>query len=302
MSSDYHSHSHSVTASEKHKGAMIIVFFITFGIFIAELFGAFFSHSLVLLADAGHMFVDASGIAFSLFAVYIASRPPSATRTFGYQRMEILAATINALVLLGLSVFILTQGALRLMTPQEVEPSIMIVFGIVALIGNTFSLFLLHKGQSESLNVKGAFLEVFSDMLGALAVIGAAVIIITTGWHQVDAIASIGIGLLIIPRALHLLLSTLDVLLEAVPKNIDIAEVRTHMLGVPGVSAVHDLHVWLITSGVPVLSAHVVVDDTHHPAVLDSLQSCLRDHFDVEHSTFQIEPSGHSAHEHALHQ
>ncbi len=300
---DTHQHSHHISASEKHKGSMILVFFITSGIFIAELFGAFFSHSLVLLADAGHMFIDASGIALALFAIYIASRPASSTRTFGYQRIEILAATINALLLLGLSVFIIIQGTLRFVTPHEVEPNIMIIFGVVALIGNTFSLFLLHKGQHESLNVKGAFLEVFSDMLGAIAVIGAAVIIMISGWHQIDAVASIAIGLLIIPRAIHLLFSTLDVLLEAVPRNINIIDVRNHILEVSGVSDVHDLHVWLITSGIPVLSAHVVVDtDIRYPVVLDKLQKCLREHFDVEHSTFQIEPSGHSSHEYALHQ
>jgi cobalt-zinc-cadmium efflux system protein len=290
-----------MTASGKHKGAMVLVLVITSCIFIAELIGAYISHSLVLLADAGHMFADAGGIALALFAIYVASRPPTTTRTFGYQRMEILAATMNALILLGLSAFVIIQGVMRFFAPPEVEPNIMIIFGIVAIIGNAISLFLLRKGQAESLNVKGAFLEVLSDMLGAGAVIVAAVVIMLTGWHQADAVASILIGILIIPRTVKLLLNTFDVLLEAVPRNINITDVRKHILEVEGVSDAHDLHVWLITSGVPVLSAHVVVSNTNYPVMLDKLQECLRDHFDVEHSTFQLEPAQHASHEHELH-
>lgn len=296
-----HNHSHSLTASGKHKGRMQLVLLITVGILVAEVIGALISHSLVLLADAAHMLADAGGIALALFTIYIASRPPNDKRTFGFQRAEILAAALNALVLLGLSVFIIVQGIGRLLAPPEVNSEIMVIFGVIALIGNGCSLLLLQQGQKESLNVKGAFLEVLSDMLGAGAVIVAAIVIIFTHWLQADAVASLVIGVLIVPRTLRLLRETLDVLLEATPKNIDLAKVRQHILEIEGVKDAHDLHAWLITSGVPVLSAHIVVEANAQKGMLDKLQECLREHFDVEHSTFQLEPIEHSEHEHGAH-
>ncbi len=280
---------------------MKLVLFITLAIFIAEVIGAYFSHSLVLLADAGHMLADVGGIALALFAIFIASRPPSDKRTFGYQRAEIVAAAFNALILLGLSGFIIVSGVIRLMEPPQVESNIMIVFGIVALIGNACALLLLRAGQKESLNVHGAFLEVLSDMLGAGAVIVAALVIIFTGWLEADAVASLLIGVLIIPRTFRLLRESFDVLLEATPRNIDLAKVRNHILEIPGVKDAHDLHAWLITSGVPVLSAHITVEDPTERNILHKLQECLKEHFDVEHSTFQIEGVDHKDHEHGLH-
>lgn len=280
---------------------MQLVLFITLAIFVAELVGAFLSNSLVLLADAGHMFADVGGIALALFAIFIASRAPSDTRTFGYQRAEILAAAFNALVLLGLGVFILFQGVMRLIEPPQVESNIMIVFGVIALIGNGCALLLLRAGEKESLNVRGAFLEVFSDMLGAAAVIIAALVIIFTGWLQADAVASLIIGVLIVPRTIRLLRESLDILLEATPRSIDLAQIRKHILEIPGVTDAHDLHAWLITSGVPVLSAHITVADPTERNILHKLQECLKDHFDVEHSTFQIEGLDHKDHEHGMH-
>lgn len=295
------SHDHSHTASGRHTGRLKVVLGITTVIFVAEVIGALVSHSLVLLADAGHMFADASGIALSLIAIYIARRPASATRTFGYQRTEIVAAALNALLLLGLSGYIITQAIMRFLAPPEVASELMIVFGVVALIGNGISLFLLRSAQKESLNVKGAFLEVLSDLLGAGAVIVAAIVIMFTGWLEADAVASLFIGVLIVPRTLTLLREAFDVLLEATPRSVDLAKVREHILEVPGVVDAHDLHAWLITSGVPVLSAHVVVAEAANPQMLDRLQECVRDHFDVEHSTFQLEPRQHSGHEHDVH-
>jgi cobalt-zinc-cadmium efflux system protein len=280
---------------------MQLVLGITFAIFVAEVIGAYFSHSLVLLADAGHMLADVGGIALALFAIFIASRPPSDKRTFGYQRAEIVAAAFNALILLGLSGFIIVSGVIRLMEPPQVESNIMIVFGIIALVGNACALLLLRAGQKESLNVHGAFLEVLSDMLGAAAVIVAALVIIFTGWLEADAVASLLIGVLIIPRTFRLLRESFDVLLEATPRNIDLAQVRKHILEVPGVKDAHDLHAWLITSGVPVLSAHITVEDPTERNILHKLQECLKEHFDVEHSTFQIEGVDHKDHEHGLH-
>ena len=294
-------HSHTVTASAKHKGRMKLVLLITSVVFIAELVGAYLSNSLVLLADAGHMLADVGGIAIALFAIFIASRPATDKRTFGYQRVEILAAAFNAMVLLALSCFIIFQAIMRFIEPPQVESTIMIMFGIIALICNGFAAFLLRDGQKESLNVRGAFLEVISDMLGAAAVILAAVIILVTGWLEADAVASLLIGVLIVPRTIRLLKESVDVLLEATPKNINLSDVRKHILEIPGVVDAHDLHAWLITSGIPVLSAHVAVKNQQEAGILHKLQECLKDHFDVEHSTFQIEEIDHFNHEHGTH-
>lgn len=296
-----HNHSHAPTVSAKHRGRLQVVFAITFVIFLSEIIGAILSHSLVLLADAGHMLADTGGIALALFAIWAASKPPSEKRTFGYQRAEILAAAFNALILLGLSAFIIIQGIMRLMEPPQVDTGLMVAFGILALAGNSLALFLLQSGQKESLNVHGAFLEVLSDLLGAAAVIVAAVVIHYTGWYEADAVASLFIGILIVPRTIRLLKESFDVLLEATPRHIDLGKVREHLLGIPGVVDAHDLHAWLITSGMPVLSAHIVVADPAERNMLHKLQECLKDHFDVEHSTFQIEASAHGAHEHGMH-
>lgn len=188
------------------------------------------------------------------------------------------------------------------MTPADTEGGLTIVFGLIGLVANTISLTLLMRGQKDSLNVRGAFLEVVADALGSVAVIISAVVIMTTGWQAADPIASILISIMIVPRTWKLLHETLDVLLEAAPKNVDMAEVRAHVLALPGVEDVHDLHAWTITSGMPVLSAHVVVSSEvlnaiGHEKMLHELQGCLGHHFDVEHCTFQLEPSGHAEHE-----
>jgi cobalt-zinc-cadmium efflux system protein len=196
----------------------------------------------------------------------------------------------------------MVEAVRRLIHPPEVASGIMLAFGIVALCGNACSLLLLRRGQGESLNIRGAFLEVLSDFLGAAAVIAAAVVIAATGFERADPIASLLIAVLIIPRTWQLLRQATDVLLEATPKNVDLGEVRRHMLETSGVIDVHDLHAWTITSGVNVLSAHVVISaEERGGLVLDQLGGCLADHFDIEHSTFQIEPPGHRDHEPILH-
>jgi len=272
-----------------------------------EIAGALITGSLVLLADAAHMAADAAGMGLSLLAVYFAARPPTARRTFGYARAEILAAMANAVLLLGMAAFIITDAIRRLMSPPSVESGLVIVFGVVALGANAVSLLLLRRGQAESLNLRGAFLEVASDALGALAVIVTGVVIATTGFTRADPIASLAVGVLILPRTWRLLRETVDVLLEASPQGMDLSEVRRHMTGLSGVRDVHELHAWTITSGLPVLSAHVVVDpgvldDGRCATMLDRLQDCLRGHFDVEHSTFQLEPAGHADHERPMHE
>jgi cobalt-zinc-cadmium efflux system protein len=274
---------------------------------VAEIVGALITGSLVLLADAAHMAADTAGVGLSLLAVYFASRPPTARRTFGYARAEILAAMANAVLLFGLAAFIIVDAIRRLMSPPSVESGLVIVFGVVALGANAVSLLLLRRGQAESLNLRGAFLEVASDALGALAVIVTGIVIATTGFTRADPIASLAVGVLILPRTWRLLRETVDVLLEASPQGMDLTEVRAHMTGLPGVRDVHELHAWTITSGLPVLSAHVVVDpgvldNGRCASMLDRLQDCLRGHFDVEHSTFQLEPAGHADHERPMHE
>ncbi len=300
-----HGHEHS-TATFRERGRLTLVLGITLCILAAEVVGGVLAHSLVLIADAGHMMADAAGIGLSLLAVSFAARPASDTRTFGYQRAEILAAVVNAVFLFAVSVYILVEAARRLLHPQNVTPSIMVIFGVVAMAGNASSLLLLRRGHGKSLNVRGAFLEVFSDLLGATAILLAAAIIAATGYREADAWASLGIGVLIFPRTARLLRDAVDVLLESAPRNVDLAQVRSHMCETPGVLGVHDLHAWTITSGIPVLSAHVVVSDASLTEgggawLLDRLGECLAGHFDVEHCTFQLEPASHQGHEAPVH-
>lgn len=275
---------------------------ITAGIAAAEVAGAVVSGSLVLLADAAHMAADAAGVGLSVLAASMAARPATGRATFGYARTEILAATVNALVLLGLAAFIVIEAGMRIASPPSVGSGLMVIFGVIALAGNGASLLLLRRSQAESLNVRGAFLEVASDTFGAAAVIVAGAVIAFTGYTLADPVASLTVAVLIVPRTWRLLRDAVDVLLEASPRGIDLAEVRAHMAALDGVVGVHDLHAWTITSGLPVLSAHVVVDrsvlaDGRSAAMLDALQECLRGHFDVTHSTFQLEPASHAGHE-----
>jgi cobalt-zinc-cadmium efflux system protein len=301
-----HAHAHApgrgLTATGRYRGRLAAVLVITVGIAVAEVIGALVSGSLVLLAAAAHMAADAAGVGLSLLAAYMATRPATDRRTFGYARAEILAATVNALVLLGMAVFIIVEAARRLASPTPVDAGLMVIFGVVALAGNGASLLLLRHGQADSLNVRGAFLEVASDTFGAIAVIVTGVVVGLTGSVLADPIASLAVAVLILPRTWRLLRDAVDVLLEASPRGVDLTEVRTHMTALDGVVGVHDLHAWTITSGLPVLSAHVVVDpgvlvNGRSAAMLDALQACLHGHFDVAHSTFQLEPASHAGHE-----
>ena len=279
---------------------------ITCVVLLAELVGAALSGSLALFADAGHMLTDVSGIALALLAIAFASQPATAQRTFGYHRLEILAAVANAVLLTLVAAFIVVQAWQRWQHPEPIEAEIMLGFAVLGLVANVTGILLLRDGATVNLNVRGAYLEVLGDALGSIAAIAAAVIIVTTGWLRADAVASVAVAIMIVPRSWLLLREAVDVLLEATPKNIDLSDVRAHILGTPGVIGAHDLHVWTITSGMPVLSAHVVVSDaviadSGAGRVLDALGECLADHFDVEHCTFQLEPSGHSGHESGLH-
>jgi cation diffusion facilitator family transporter len=294
------------TAGGAFRRQLLLALCIALTVLVVELVGAWVSGSLALLADAGHVLADAGGVALALVATTLAQRPPSARRTFGWQRLEILAAAINAVLLLGVAGFVLVEGVRRLGDPPDIEPVPMLAVAVVGLGGNGVAMALLHRGQRESMNVRGAYLEVLADLLGSAAVVVAAAVVLATGWYGADPVASILIGLFILPRTWILLREALEVLLEATPRGVDLAEVRRHMIDVDGVLDVHDLHAWTITSGLPVLSAHVVVServlsDGHGGIVLDRLGNCLSRHFDVEHSTFQLEAAQHRAHEGITH-
>ncbi|WP_055697299.1 MULTISPECIES: cation diffusion facilitator family transporter [Streptomyces] len=301
-----HGHTHGApttgTAANAYKGRLRIALSITITVMVAQIVGGVMADSLALIADAAHMATDAVGLGMALLAIHFANRPPTQNRTFGYARAEILAALANCLLLLGVGGYVLYEAVERFFTPAETQGGLAVFFGLFGLVANMISLSLLMRGQKESLNVRGAFLEVVADTLGSVTVIVSATVIMLTGWQAADPIASLVIGFMIVPRTVKLLKETLNVLLESAPKDVDMAEVRAHILALPGVEEVHDLHAWTITSGLPVLSAHVVVgsdtlDAIGHEKMLHELQTCLGDHFDVEHCTFQLEPSGHAQHE-----
>jgi cobalt-zinc-cadmium efflux system protein len=261
---------------------------------VAELVAGVAANSLALLADAGHVFADVSGMVLSLVAIRVAARPTSGTRSFGLYRLEMLAAAANAVLLLGIAVVVLVQAVRRLAEPPEVQPGLVIGVALIALAVNVAALRLLSTGQRESLTMRGAYLEVAGDLLGAAAVLVAGVVIAVTGWHPADAVASIVVAVLIVPRTVRLLRESVDVLLEATPRDVDLAEVERHIREAHGVVDVHDLHAWTITSGMNVVSAHVVLAPDARPGdILDHLGTCLADDFDVNHSTFQLETPEH---------
>jgi cobalt-zinc-cadmium efflux system protein len=301
-------HEHSHGSGVQHRSRLAVVLVLSLTVLVVEAIVAWITGSLALLADAGHMLGDTFGVAMALAAISVAQvgGRPGTRRSFGYHRTEILAAALNGLVLLGLAVWVAINAIRRLGDAPEVDGPLMVAAGAVGLVINVIGLMLLRAGAKESLNVRGAYLEVMGDALGSVAVIVAALLITTLSWFLADPIASLLIAAMIVPRAVSLLRDVAEVLLESTPKDVDLEELRAHMTGMDGVQDVHDLHVWTITSGMPVMSAHVVVEEsvTHMgqaEVVLDRLRNCLADHFDVEHSTFQIEPAGHFDKEQNLH-
>ena len=304
-----HGHEHDAPIeSATQRRRLTIVLAITVSIMIAEAIGAYLTGSLALLADAGHALTDAAGLAMALTAAHLATRPPTRKRTWGFLRAETIAAAVQALLLLAVGVYVFVEGVTRLFAPPTIESTGVIVFGVVSLIGNTIGIVLLATARSQNLNLRAAFLEVVNDTLGSVAVIASAVIIATTGWNRADAIVSLLIGVLILPRTIVLLRDSGRVLLESTPHNLDLDDVRNHLLDVPHVHDVHDLHASQIATGLPTLSAHVVVDDScfhdgHLPTMLDQLQACVAEHFpiSVEHSTFQFESTEHAEHEYGAH-
>lgn len=302
------SEDHDHGTADAGRTRLIIALVITAVVMVAEVVGAAITGSLALLTDAAHMLTDTSGLIIALIAAILVTRPPSARRTWGFQRAEVIAASAQSVLLLAAGVFIVIEAVKRLFEPPEIQDDLLVIFGVVGLLGNIACLWVLLGARRKSMNLRAAFLDVASDTLGSVAVIVAAVIILVTGFYQADAIAALIIAALIVPRAVVLLRETLSVLLESTPKGVDLDDLREHFLDLPHVRDVHDLHVTQIATGLPVLTAHVVVDsecfkDGHAPKMLDELQECVKEHFDVaiEHSTFQLEPAGHGSHEHSTH-
>ena len=273
---------------------------ITSLVFVVQVVGALLTGSLALLADAAHMFTDAAALVIALVASSVAARPANDRRTFGYQRAEVFGALSNGVILIVLSLGVAWEAVQRLIHPGDVSVAggLMLVVAIVGLVANGTAMWLLSAAQRTSINVRGAYLEVLGDMIGSAAVIVAAIVIVTTGWLPADAIASLFIAVMIVPRAIGLLREVGSVLAESAPKGVHVQEIRDHLLTTPGVVQVHDVHVWQLTRGAPVFTAHVVVSDDvlaqgRAGELLTELQGCLAAHFDVEHCTFQIEPAGH---------
>ena len=305
-----HSHAHASGLEARRSDSrrrMWIALASNVAMLAIEVVGGILTGSLAVLADAGHLLSDAAGVALALVAASFAARPPTSGRTFGLQRAEILAAVVNGVLLLTVGLSVLGLSVWRFVEPQESDAGLMAVLGLVALAANGSALFLLRSDQHHSLNVRGAHLEVLSDALGALGVLVAAAFIAATGTRYADPTASLVVGLLIVPRTIRLLKEAVDVLMEATPRGMNLEEVRRHLLDVDGVVSCHDLHAWTITSGTPVLSAHVVLADHvwdagEAPRTLDRLTECVTDHFGLGHVTIQLERVDHAAHEAALHE
>lgn len=274
-------------------------------ILVVEALGAFISGSLALLADAGHMLTDVAGLTLVLVASALAILPATDALTWGYRRGEMLAAAAQAAVLLAVGGTVFVEGIRRLLEPPDVASAAMVTFGIVGLAGNAVSILLLARMQNGNLNTRAALLEVVNDAPAAAAVLAAAAVIALTGWTQADAIASLLISAMILPRTWRLLRETVHVLMEAIPRDVDAAEVCMHLLRVPHVQQVHDLHASSVASDLPVLTAHLIVDDACFddgslPALLDQLHHSLDD-LGIAHSTLQLETADHAAQETIAH-
>jgi len=280
----------SKTAGARYARNLAWALGLTLTYLIAEVIGAFVTGSLALLADAAHMLTDAGGLGFALLAIRFASRPATPQKTYGYLRAEILSALLNAVVLLVLTIYILFEAYERFANPPDVLSWPMLIVAVIGLAVNLASMRLLSGGSSASLNVQGAYFEVLSDMLGSLGVIVAALVIMGTGWTLADPIIGALIGLFIVPRTWRLISQAIHILLEGVPPNVDLGLLETALKEIPGIKAVHDLHVWTITSGLDSMSGHIVVTDmSESPRVLRAVRDAMKDKFGLEHVTVQIE-------------
>jgi cobalt-zinc-cadmium efflux system protein len=283
-------HVHRETAAGRSRRALIASLVVTGGFLLVEVAGAIWTGSLALAADAGHMLTDVGGLALALFAVWVAGRPPTPAKTYGYYRVEILAATVNALLLLGVAGVILVEAYQRIRSPREVQGGAMLVIAAVGLAANLGAVWLLRRDATQSLNVRAAYLEVLGDAVSSIGVIVAALVVMYTGLTIVDPIVSALIALFIVPRTWRLLKQAVNVLLEGTPSHLDLGEIEAAMIRVPGARRVHDLHVWTLTSGREAMSAHVVVDDVRESErLLEALHAVLHARFGIDHTTIQLD-------------
>ena len=290
------------TAAAQHAGKLGWALGLTATYMVAEVVGGLITGSLALLADAAHMLTDVGGLALALLAIRFAAREATPQRTYGYLRMEVLSALTNAVVLLLLTVYILYEAYQRFVSPPEILSGPMLVVAAIGLIVNLVSMRLLAGGSSESVNVKGAYFEVLSDMLGSIGVIVAALLMMWRGWRLADPIIGAGIGLFIVPRTWLLLKQVTRILMEGVPPNVDVDLLEKRLAGISGVMAVHDLHVWTITSGFDAMSCHVVVADlSMSRGVLQEARQIMKGEFGIDHVTIQVEDEALRSREVILH-
>lgn len=284
---------HAHSASEQNKKRLAIVFGLTSLYLVAEVIGGLVTGSLALLADAGHMLTDVVGLALAYFAIWFAQRSATPERTYGFYRVEILAALANAVILIGISFYILYEAYERFRNPPEVQSVPMLLVAAVGLVVNVIGIFILRAGASESLNIKGAYFEVLSDLLTSIGVIVAGVVMLTTGWYYADPLISAGIGLFILPRTWTLLRDIVGVLLEGTPSNVNMTSLGQGLTELPGVTQVHDLHVWSLTSGINAMSVHLMIEEgATHDDVLQRAHTYITTEHKVAHATIQVESAG----------
>lgn len=296
---DHGGHDHGVSTANRRR--LVIAIVIISVVLVVEVIGAAVSGSLALLADAGHMLSDLVALVIALVATVVAARPPSARRTFGHRRVEVFAAFINAGLLAAVITAVAVEAVRRLAAGEaaEVQAVPMLVVAVIGALANVAALLVLRGGANSTINMRAAYLEVLGDLVGSIAVIASSIVILASGFEAADAIASLVIVALILPRVFIIIRDVIAVLAQEVPRGTDVTLIREHVLGVPGVLDVHDVHVWALTPGQNVFTAHVVVEDAvlqegRASALLTSLDECLAEHFDVEHSTFQLEPQDHA--------
>ncbi|MGH2584070.1 MAG: cation diffusion facilitator family transporter [Dehalococcoidia bacterium] len=284
-------HNHAIEhRTSGNRRALMLALAITATFLVVEAIGGWLTGSLALIADAGHMLTDVAALALSLFAMYMASRPATHARTYGYQRMEILAAAVNGVALVAISAFIIWEAIGRFEEPEAVKSGPMLLVATAGLVANLVSMRLLARGRGESLNVRGAYLHVLGDLLGSIGAIAAALVILTTGWTQADPLISVVISVLIVISAWRLLRESVDVLMESTPPGVDVGEIETGLTSIPGVQCVHDMHVWTVTSGFVALSGHLsIFDPSDYNQVMVAAQNLLRERFGIDHATLQLE-------------
>lgn len=310
---DSHAHDHShgpyghgphAHGADVSRGRIAVVLTMTLTVMVAEIVSGLVTGSLALLADAGHMLTDAASLVMALGAAHLSARPATDRSTWGMRRAEVIGAALQASMLGTVGVVVAVRAVLDLAHPPALASGGILVMGAVGLVANVVSLAVLAGGRGENLNTRAAFLEAANDALGSVGVIVAAGVVALTGWERADAVVSLVIVALIVPRTITLLRASGRILMDFTPEHLDLARVREHMLGVDRVEAVHDLHAWTVASGLPVLTAHVVVRDEclrdgHTAGILDNLRTCVAEHFPVRitHATFQLEPASHLARE-----